>query len=172
MTTPITPDERAAARKSSEEGYSLWADTALRLLDAIDAAEYERDEESVAARLNLSRAERAEAEVVLLRNRVRRARQQRDEAEAECDEAQGRAKDEVWRAENFLQMERAAAAAAVRDVLALHQPEWSCGNPAHTNPDVGCPECAEQCTDCGQTWPCATLRAITPHIGTDPKETP
>lgn len=53
----------------------------------------------------------------------------------------------------------------------LHQPEWSCGNPAHTNLDVGCPDCAEHCTDCDQAWPCPTIRAITAHIDTTPKET-
>lgn len=58
---------------------------------------------------------------------------------------------------------------AVRDVLALHLRDWSCGNPAHTNPDVGCPDCEEYCTDCGQTWPCATVRALAAHLDlTDP----
>lgn len=63
-----------------------------------------------------------------------------------------------------------ALTAAVRDVLALHQGDWSCGNPAHTNPDVGCPDCDEQCVDCGQSWPCETVRAVTARIDTTPKE--
>ena len=47
-----------------------------------------------------------------------------------------------------------------------HQPEWSCGNPAHTNLDVGCPDCAEYCTECGDPSPCRTYTAVTAHINT------
>ena len=66
-----------------------------------------------------------------------------------------------------------ALTAVVRDVLALHQGDWSCGNPAHTNPDVGCPECGEYCADCGQTWPCATARALAARLDlTDPEGDP
>lgn len=66
-----------------------------------------------------------------------------------------------------------ALTAAVRDVLALHQGDWSCGNPTHTNPDVGCPECGECCADCGQTWPCPTVRALAAHLDlTDPEGEP
>ena len=66
-----------------------------------------------------------------------------------------------------------ALTAVVRDVLALHQGDWSCGNPAHTNPDVGCPECGEYCADCDQTWPCATVRALAAHLDlTDPEGDP
>ena len=66
-----------------------------------------------------------------------------------------------------------ALTAAVRDVLALHQGDWSCGNPAHTNPDVGCPECGEYCVDCDQAWPCSTVRALAAHLDlTDPEGDP
>ena len=57
-----------------------------------------------------------------------------------------------------------ALTAAVRDVLALHQGDWSCWNPTHTNPDVVCPECWECCADCDQAWPCATVRALATHL--------
>lgn len=56
--------------------------------------------------------------------------------------------------------EPVATSPAIRAVLDLHQPEWTCGDPAHTNPDVGCPDCAEYCVDCGQEWPCPTVRKI------------
>ena len=66
-----------------------------------------------------------------------------------------------------------ALTAAVRDVLARHAPEWPCGNPAHTNPDVGCPECEDSCADCGQSWPCPTVRALAAHLDlTDPEGDP
>ena len=55
---------------------------------------------------------------------------------------------------------------AIQVVLDLHTSEWSCGNPAHMNPDVGCPECVEYCIECGHTMPCATVRAVTAHIDT------
>lgn len=42
----------------------------------------------------------------------------------------------------------------------LHESEWSCGNPRHTNPDIGCPECAEYCDLCGHMWPCPTMQEI------------
>ena len=41
MTSPITPDERAAVRKHAEVGHSLWPAEVLRLLDALDTAEAE-----------------------------------------------------------------------------------------------------------------------------------
>ena len=47
--------------------------------------------------------------------------------------------------------------AAVEAVMALHQPELHCNNPRHTNPDVGCPECAEFCTADGDLYPCRTI---------------
>lgn len=53
---------------------------------------------------------------------------------------------------------------ALRAVLDLHRADWSCGNLAHTNPDVGCPECAEHCAECGQSWPCETVRVISAHV--------
>lgn len=61
---------------------------------------------------------------------------------------------------------------ALRAVLDLHKPDWSCANLAHTNPEVGCPECAEHCAECGQSWPCETVRVVTAHIDTTPKEKP
>ena len=104
MTTPITPDERAAMRERytadlpsawdtsvAAHGRALRAigtsarDDVPRLLDALDTAEAERDEarervkdevrrvenfrrlEREAARRNLERAERSEAEVERLR---------------------------------------------------------------------------------------------------------
>lgn len=51
--------------------------------------------------------------------------------------------------------------AAIRAVEALHQEsEWRCGNPRHTNPDVGCPECHTECETCDRTYPCPTIRAL------------
>ena len=85
--TPITPDERAAVRKHAEGGSSLWPAEALRLLDALATAEAEakhyraqRDEWFL---MESGAREAAEAEVVLLRTRIRKARAQRDEARAE-----------------------------------------------------------------------------------------
>ena len=42
----------------------------------------------------------------------------------------------------------------------LHSAQWECGNPRHTNPDVGCPECCEVCVTCDRTMPCATVREL------------
>lgn len=42
----------------------------------------------------------------------------------------------------------------------LHTEDWSCGNPRHTNPDVGCPDCGVHCGHCGHDWPCPTVQAI------------
>lgn len=62
---------------------------------------------------------------------------------------------------------------AVRDVLALHASAWPCGNPRHTNPDGGCPECEDICADCSQSWPCATVYALATHLDlTDPEGDP
>lgn len=49
---------------------------------------------------------------------------------------------------------------AVEAVAALHQMAWSCGNPSHTNPDVGCPDCALVCTNDMQDWPCETAATL------------
>ena len=38
---------------------------------------------------------------------------------------------------------------ALREVMAIHEPLWGCGNPGHTNPEVGCPECEVICDGCG-----------------------
>ena len=59
-----------------------------------------------------------------------------------------------------------AAARAMWPILSaglrrLHSPQWECGNPRHTNPDVGCPECCEVCVTC--EWcamPCATVQEL------------
>lgn len=42
----------------------------------------------------------------------------------------------------------------------LHRPVWACGNPGHTNPDVGCPECDEVCRTCTDHMPCPTVREL------------
>lgn len=58
----------------------------------------------------------------------------------------------------------AALEAAAREALApireLHTSRWSCGNPRHTNPEYGCPECATACAECGDYWPCDTARLV------------
>jgi hypothetical protein len=41
-------------------------------------------------------------------------------------------------------------------VLGLHHMDVACGNPQHTNFDVGCPDCAAVCDSCGEDWPCRT----------------
>ena len=56
--------------------------------------------------------------------------------------------------------ERDRLAAAAERVRALHVGSWGCGNPSHTNPDVGCPDCFMECDDCGVAHPCPTLRAL------------
>lgn len=38
----------------------------------------------------------------------------------------------------------------------LHPAQWECGNPRHTNPEAGCPECSEVCATCDRTMPCPT----------------
>ena len=97
MTASITPDERAAMRARypagpiHESGLLAMGMRALddvpRLLDALDTAEAEakhyraqRDEWFL---MESGAREAAEAEVVLLRTRIRKARAQRDEARAE-----------------------------------------------------------------------------------------
>ena len=60
------------------------------------------------------------------------------------------------------------AGEALRAVLDLHQPKWSCGNPQHTNPEVGCPDCAECCIECGDYLPCPTVQAIADALGVEP----
>ena len=54
-----------------------------------------------------------------------------------------------------------ALLAGVEAVRELHQPEPYCNNPRHTNPDVGCPECAEYCTADGELYPCRTVTVLT-----------
>lgn len=61
-----------------------------------------------------------------------------------------------------------ALVAAVRAVLDLHDPregEWSCGNPVHTNPDIGCPDCGLACRTCGESVPCPEWLAVTDALG-------
>ena len=48
----------------------------------------------------------------------------------------------------------------VERVRALHVDDWGCGNPSHTNPDVGCPDCFIGCDACGEPHPCPTRRAL------------
>ena len=48
----------------------------------------------------------------------------------------------------------------VERVRALHVCDWGCGNPSHTNPDVGCPDCFIGCDACGEPHPCPTRRAL------------
>ena len=54
---------------------------------------------------------------------------------------------------------------ALRAVLALHEPLWECGNPRHTNPEAGCPDCAVICDDCGGSYPCSTVATIQEVLG-------
>ncbi|MBB1512000.1 hypothetical protein H5399_05195 [Tessaracoccus sp. MC1627] len=56
--------------------------------------------------------------------------------------------------------ERDRLAAAVERVRALHVGGWGCGNPSHTNPKVGCPDCFMECDACAEMCPCATIRAL------------
>ena len=49
---------------------------------------------------------------------------------------------------------------ALDGVLVLHVGGWGCGNPSHTNPDVGCPDCFLGCDACGEAYPCPTISAI------------
>lgn len=42
----------------------------------------------------------------------------------------------------------------------LHPAQWECGNPRHTNPEVGCPECSEVCATCDRAMPCPTVREL------------
>ena len=57
--------------------------------------------------------------------------------------------------------ERAAAREAIERVRAIHvESDWKCGNPRHTNPKVGCPECYTECETCDRTYPCDTRAAL------------
>jgi len=58
--------------------------------------------------------------------------------------------------------------AALTAALDIHKAYVSCGNPQHTNFEVGCPECTEYCEACGEVWPCPTRAAITDAL--TPKE--
>lgn len=51
-------------------------------------------------------------------------------------------------------------AAQVERVRTLHAPDWSCSNPNHTNPSVGCPDCGAWCALDGDYYPCRTVRAL------------
>ena len=70
--------------------------------------------------------------------------------------------------ETQAEKDRAALVAALTAALDLHNAYVSCGNPQHTNFEVGCPECAEYCEACGEVCPCPTLAAITDAL--TPKE--
>ena len=53
--------------------------------------------------------------------------------------------------------------AQLQAVLELHEfdsEDVACGNPRHTNFDVGCPDCYHPCQGCGESYPCQTVRAI------------
>lgn len=69
---------------------------------------------------------------------------------------------ERWMARAFrAETERDAARAALERVRAIHvESDWKCGNPRHTNPKVGCPECYTECETCDRTYPCATVAAL------------
>lgn len=57
----------------------------------------------------------------------------------------------------------AATKRAVIAVLELHEfdsEDVACGNPRHTNFDVGCPDCYYPCQGCGESYPCPTFQAI------------
>ena len=49
---------------------------------------------------------------------------------------------------------------ALRNMLGSHNALWGCGNPRHTNPSVGCPECEVVCAACGERYPCPTAVTI------------
>ena len=73
----------------------------------------------------------------------------------------------LWRASDVADHEWAmtSALAAAWPILSaglreLHSAQWECGNPRHTNPDVGCPECCEVCVACDRDMPCATVREL------------
>ncbi len=68
--------------------------------------------------------------------------------------------DQGWRAAHDAEQERDEAEATLRRVRELHQELWDCGNARHTNPDVGCPECAVLCCHCGDSWPCETIAIL------------
>lgn len=74
-----------------------------------------------------------------------------------CDESAERAYKRTIRAE----AERDAALAAIERMAALHiESDWKCGNPRHTNPEIGCPECYTECETCDRTYPCDTRAAL------------
>ena len=53
------------------------------------------------------------------------------------------------------------AEAALERVRELHRDgDWECGNPSHTNPEVGCPDCWVACASCQESYPCPTIRAL------------
>ena len=98
------------------------------------------------------------------------AERERDEALAEVERLRGELAHAEVTERNVYQegcrhveavsSERDAALSVIERVRELHQAEWSCGNPRHTNPDIRCPECSEECTTCNQDMPCDTLRAL------------
>lgn len=53
------------------------------------------------------------------------------------------------------------AEAALERVWELHREgDWECGNPSHTNPEVGCPDCWVACASCQESYPCPTIRTL------------
>ena len=83
-------------------------------------------------------------------------------------EAGARALSDSWTDENEYgsrqDMSRVAARAQwpilSEGLRELHPAQWECGNPRHTNPEVGCPECSEVCATCDRTMPCPTVREL------------
>ena len=92
------------------------------------------------------------------------------EAAAEALEgAYARWSDLVEVGEPVIESEHEAMAAAVVSVVVAsvleplreaHAGEWDCGNPSHTNPDVGCPDCLLYCASCDVEMPCPTIRML------------
>ena len=56
--------------------------------------------------------------------------------------------------------------AAIRDVLALHRE----GDEALGYDEEGVLDYVPACVECGHAMPCPTIRAVTAHIDTTPKE--
>lgn len=59
----------------------------------------------------------------------------------------------------------ADAEAAIARVEALHAMSAGCGHERHRCNDADfegtpCPDFGQWCSECGETWPCATIRAL------------
>ena len=123
MSTPITPDERAAVRKHAEGGNSLWPAEALRLLDALATAEAERDE----ARAEAAVARQRQREASLAIRYVEGLRKERDDALAESDQTLARQRDRLRAREEQVRRLRAEVTrlhALVAGLRATASPAW------------------------------------------------